>query len=200
MSSRDDNRPTESPTCLADGPPRSLRETLVMADWVFGYGSLIWSPDFDFDQSHLARVHGFHRAFCIRSTLYRGTPEAPGIVLGLDRGGSCIGMAFRLTPQHRLRSIEALYEREMIQQVYHPRLIDAVLRDGRKVRALTFVANRDNPSYEKLPDAEIARRLACCQGQRGHNLDYAIRTRQSLTHHGVDCPHLARITRHLERA
>jgi glutathione-specific gamma-glutamylcyclotransferase len=169
----------------------------VQADWVFGYGSLIWDPGFPFEDSSLAQVHGYHRTFCIRSTRYRGTPDAPGVVLGLDRGGSCIGVAFRLHPDRRGDAIRALYEREMINQVYVPSLLNATLRNGTRIRALTFVANRQNVSYERLSDAEIVRRLNCCHGQRGQNRDYAIRTWHSLDAHGVHCPHLARIGRRL---
>lgn len=172
-------------------------ETLVIADWVFGYGSLIWDPGFEFEEACLARVHGYHRAFCIRSTRFRGTPDAPGVVLGLDRGGSCIGMAFRLKPQSRRQAIEALYEREMTGKVYVPKVLDATTRCGRHVKALTFVANRDSVAYERLPDTEIVRRLSCCRGLRGLNGEYAIRTWHSLTERGVHCPHLARVGRHL---
>jgi glutathione-specific gamma-glutamylcyclotransferase len=173
-------------------------EPRVHADWVFAYGSLIWDPGFRYDASHLARVHGYHRTFCIRSIHYRGTPSAPGVVLGLDRGGSCIGMAFRLDPDHRIAAIEALYEREMLNNVYVPTLVNAVLRGGERVRALTFVANHASPSFERMTEAEIVRRLSSCRGQRGHNRDYALRTLHSLAAHGVHCPHLARVGRHLQ--
>jgi cation transport protein ChaC len=89
---------------------------LLFADWVFGYGSLIWNPEVDFNRSELGRVHGYHRAFCIRSTRYRGTPEQPGVVLGLERGGSCVGVAYQLRHETRRHSIERLYEREMLNQ------------------------------------------------------------------------------------
>jgi cation transport protein ChaC len=166
-------------------------------DWVFGYGSLIWDPGFDFRESGLARVHGYHRAFCIRSTRYRGTPERPGVVLGLDRGGSCIGMAFRLRPESRRAAVDALYEREMTGGVYVARTLSAMLVDGRRVRALAFVANHDSRSYQRLTDDEIVERLTSCCGQRGPNREYAVRTWRSLAEHGVHCPHLGRVGRRL---
>lgn len=169
----------------------------VLADWVFGYGSLIWDPGFDFGEAHLARVHGYHRAFCIRSTRYRGTPERPGVVLGLDRGGSCIGMAFRLRPASRRAAVDALFEREMTGGVYVARTLSATLVDGRPVQALAFVANRSSASYQRLTDDEILERLTRCHGQRGPNLDYALRTWRSLAEHGVHCPHLGRLGRRL---
>ena len=169
----------------------------ALPDWVFGYGSLIWDPGFEFLESYLGQVHGYHRTFCIRSTRYRGTPEQPGVVLGLDRGGSCIGMVFRLSADSRRRAIDALYEREMTGGVYVARMLSAVLGDGRRVHALAFVANRASPSYERLNDDEIVDRLSSCCGQRGRNREYALRTWRSLADHGVHCPHLGRVGRRL---
>lgn len=157
----------------------------VTADWVFGYGSLIWNPEIDFDRSELGRLHGFHRAFCIRSTRYRGTPERPGVVLGLDRGGSCVGMAFRLRPDTRRRSFEALYAREMGNNVYVPSEVAVTLSHGERIRALTFVANRDSDAYQLLPEAEVLTRLNACCGQRGPNVEYLLNTVKSLQSHGV---------------
>ncbi|MFT3800655.1 MAG: gamma-glutamylcyclotransferase [Burkholderiaceae bacterium] len=162
-------------------------------DWVFAYGSLIWNPEIDFDRAELVKVHGFHRAFCIRSIHHRGTPERPGVVLGLDRGGSCVGMAFRLRPETRAESIDILYEREMQYAVYIPTLVGAALADGTRIRALTFVANRANNAYQRLAEDEILQRMRCCAGQRGANVDYLINTWRSLQQHGVHDEMLARL-------
>lgn len=174
----------------------------IDADWVFGYGSLIWDPGFEYVEHRLGQVHGYHRSFCISSTRFRGTPEAPGVVLGLDRGGSCIGMAFRLLPASRSRAIDGLFEREMSGGVYLPRMLSIRISSGRaggfeKVRALTFVANHQSRSYARLSDDEIVRRLSACCGQRGRNREYALRTWHGLAGHGVHCPHLGRVGRRL---
>lgn len=179
------------------GERARVRPADPLPDWVFGYGSLIWDPGFDFSEARLAQVHGYHRTFCIRSTRYRGTPERPGVVLGLDRGGSCIGMAFRLCPESRRKAVDALYEREMTGGVYVARMLATVLQDGQRVEALAFVANRTSPSYQRLSDDEIVARLTSCCGQRGPNRDYALNTLHSLAAHGVHCPHLGRVGRRL---
>jgi glutathione-specific gamma-glutamylcyclotransferase len=165
----------------------------VETDWVFAYGSLIWNPGFDFAEANLARVHGYHRSFCISSTRYRGTPEAPGVVLGLDRGGSCIGMAFKLRQQTRLAALEALFEREMTGGVYVARVVAVCVGPQRREQALAFVANPCSAAYARLSEAEIVRRLSHCQGERGPNRDYALSTWRSLAERGVDCPHLNRL-------
>jgi len=194
---------TDFDSAPGHGSPADGTDTpdhLPAPDWVFGYGSLIWDPGFEYAESQLGLVHGYHRTFCIRSTRYRGTPEQPGVVLGLDRGGSCIGMAFRLAADTRRRAVAALFDREMTGGVYVARLLAVVLPDGRRVRALAFVENRISSSFERLHDDEIVRRLSSCCGQRGRNRDYAIRTWHTLAEHGVHCPHLARIGRRLQTA
>lgn len=173
----------------------------VDADWVFGYGSLIWNPDFDFEQAHLARAWGYHRAFCVRSTRYRGTPERPGVVLGLDRGGSCIGVAYRLMPDSRTEAIERLFAREIPDPdtgIYLARQIAVELPDGTRVQALTFVADRGRHSYQRLSDAEVIERLHTCHGQRGPNRDYAINTWDALRQRGVHDARLLRYVRQLQ--
>ncbi len=132
----------------------------VDTDWVFGYGSLIWNPEIDYERAMLARAHGYHRAFCITSRHYRGTAEAPGVVLGLDRGGSCIGLAFRLHRDQRHRAIEHLYAREMLGDVYRPTLAAITLADGSQVRALTFVANRTSADWLSRDEEQVDAYLA----------------------------------------
>lgn len=169
------------------------------AQWAFAYGSLIWHPDFEYVERHLVRVHGYHRAFCINSTRYRGTPESPGVVLGLDRGGSCRGVAYRITPGQELQTVEALYQREMPNHVYTPRLLPVRLPDGRQIEAITFVARRNHHSYLKLPRDEILRRLSSCMGGRGHNREYALNTWHALLEWGIQDAGLGAIVRELER-
>lgn len=170
----------------------------VQTDWVFGYGSLIWNPGFDFDRSELARVHGYHRSFCLRSTRYRGTPQQPGVVLGLDRGGSCTGIAFRMPARSREQSLARLFEREIpdpANRIYLACQIQATLGSGERVQALAFVADRSASSYQRLDDREILRRLSGCHGLRGPNRDYALNTWRALCSRGVEDARLARYAR-----
>ena len=155
-------------------------EDRIAARWIFAYGSLIWDPGFDYDERCPVRIHGFHRAFCIRSTRYRGTESAPGIVLGLDRGGSCHGLAYRIAGISTRDVVEQIYRREMGNYSYLPRMIPIKLSDGRHIEALTFVARRVSPGYESLDDAELMRRLRNSRGVRGSNREYAINTWTSL--------------------
>jgi cation transport protein ChaC len=171
----------------------------LRAEWVFAYGSLIWHPDFEYVERHLVRIHGYHRAFCISSTRYRGTPEAPGVVLGLDRGGSCHGVVYRLRPGDEERVVEALYQREMPNLVYTPRMLPVRLPDGRQAEAITFVARRDHPGYLRISHDEILRRLSSCRGGRGHNREYAINTWHALREWGIEDAGLGIIARALER-
>jgi glutathione-specific gamma-glutamylcyclotransferase len=190
--------PNHSATSLIDDCSQA-KQPRLQASWVFGYGSLMWNPEFDYAQAVLARVHGFHRAFCVRSTLYRGTPEQPGVVLGLDFGGSVDGVAFQIKPGQESEAIERLYEREMIQNIYEARILNARLRDGRTVKALAFVANRQHEGYQPLSEDEIIARLNCCQGARGPNCDYAINTFAHLQQLGVQDQRLARIVARLAK-
>ncbi len=109
-----------------------LRIDDIASDWVFAYGSLIWAPGIEFAERRVARLYGYHRAFCISSTRYRGTTERPGAVLGLDRGGSCTGVAYRLKTASRQASLKALFQREIpdpARAVYKASMVQLVLGD-----------------------------------------------------------------------
>ena len=153
--------------------------------WIFGYGSLMWDPCFEYRRSAPALLRGYHRAFCVRSTRYRGTPDRPGLVLGLDRGGACRGIAFLVPEANAGRVLEDLWEREMLGGVYAPRVITVGV-GAEKVRALTFVADRAKAGYTGgLEVAEVARTIADCSGARGPNADYLFNTLRHLDAIGI---------------
>jgi glutathione-specific gamma-glutamylcyclotransferase len=162
--------------------------------WVFGYGSLMWSPGFDFREKGLARVHGYHRALCILSTRYRGTLRRPGLVVGLCRGGSCWGMAFRVEACRVRPTLRRLWSREMPRRVYEPRLVQARVGRRRRVRALAFLADPEHPSYVRELDLHgRAKLVAQGIGQRGPCVDYIRNTLDHMQEVGVRDPHLERI-------
>jgi len=145
--------------------------------WVFGYGSLMWRPGFDYHDAHLGRVYGYRRALCIHSFIHRGTPEQPGLVLGLDRGGSCSGMVFKVDGHSREEVIAYLRKREMTNKVYMERRLTVHLPSGERVKALSFVTDRSHRQYAgDLGVEESVRRVRRSQGQSGHNIDYVLST------------------------
>ena len=162
--------------------------------WVFGYGSLMWSPGFRPSAKSTALVRGYHRALCILSSRYRGTPEKPGLVMGLCRGGSCWGMAFRVPAARVRRVLAALWKREMLNKVYKPTLIPVLVAPGRRIRALAFVADTAHRQFVRELDLHgRARLVAQGVGQRGRCVDYIRNTLEHMLELGVNDPHLARI-------
>ena len=154
--------------------------------WVFGYGSLMWNPGFAFVEQAKARVFGYRRALCVRSHVHRGTAESPGLVLGLDLGGSCLGMAFRVAPDEREAVVAYLRERELVTHVYKERLLPLRLADGRVVTALAYVIDRAHLQYAGALQAdEAALIVAHARGRSGENVDYVLNTLEHLREMGI---------------
>ena len=154
--------------------------------WVFGYGSLMWRPGFDHAERRTAQLHGYHRALCIYSHVHRGTPDVPGLVLGLDRGGRCRGVAFRVPAESAAATIAYLREREQATAVYLERHVSVRLDDGRGIRAVTYVADRKHPQYAgRLPTEDLLRLVNQGVGISGANPDYVRATHQQLIELGV---------------
>jgi len=149
--------------------------------WVFGYGSLMWRPGFAHVETMRARLHGYRRSLCIYSHVHRGTPDHPGLVLGLDAGGSCLGIAFRVPGDMTDEVMVYLREREMSNQVYHEKWLRLRLADGRDVQAVTYVADRRHIQYAGSLKAEDAAAIVIsAQGDSGANLDYVANTLEHL--------------------
>lgn len=141
--------------------------------WVFGYGSLMWSPGFDYEEVCRATLPGYHRDLCVLSYVFRGTPEVPGIVMGLRPGGHCQGRAFRIAVDDQAAVMTYLHEREMINNVYEPSWLEIVREDGSACTAYTFVARADHDQYVgDESQAEKVRLVLQGFGQGGSALEY----------------------------
>ena len=166
--------------------------------WVFGYGSLMWNPGFDSLERLPATMHGVHRALCVSSWVHRGTQECPGLVLGLDRGGSCRGVAFRIAQAEQENVLDYLRQRELVTSVYLERWRKTRLADGGEVSALVYVVDRQHPQYAgRMPDEDIASIVRKTEGKSGRNLDYVINTITHLRESGVHDPHLEAVAARL---
>jgi cation transport protein ChaC len=161
--------------------------------WLFAYGSLMWRPDFEFAEQRPATLRGWHRRFCLWQWRYRGTPERPGLMLALDRGGSCVGTAYKVVRPDLRAKVMPVWRREMRGRGYRPRWVVAGTPQG-PVRALTFVANRDGERYAgRLSDPEIADRIALACGPMGPSADYLLNTVAHCEAMGIHDRHLWRV-------
>jgi len=167
--------------------------------WVFGYGSLMWHPGFPHLEVRIARLRGLHRGFCVYSHRYRGTPEVPGLVLGLDRGGSCQGMVFRVPAGEGEEVLDYLYEREMVTGVYRPSWRRAETDLG-AVSAITFVVDRDHRQYAgRLSHEEMVELILQGCGNRGPCMEYLENTVHHLRALGLEDRGLERLLKETSR-
>ena len=158
--------------------------------WVFAYGSLMWNPGFPFEESRCARLAGYRRAFCVYSHHYRGTPDRPGLVLGLMPGGACQGIAFRIAEERWPAAHAYLDERELVTYAYRPALLPVEV-DGGTVAAHTYVADPDHHQYAGLLDPDAAAAMILhAEGCAGLNRDYLINTVRRLEQEGFRDDHL----------
>lgn len=154
--------------------------------WIFGYGSLMWRPGFAVEARQEARLYGYHRAFCVYSHVHRGTPERPGLVLGLDRGGSCRGMAFRVPGTRWEETLDYLRAREQATAVYLERDVPILLESGERARAVTYLVDRRHRQYAGRLDLDDQLRLVRQGvGRSGVNPDYVESTVRHLEEMGI---------------
>jgi cation transport protein ChaC len=145
--------------------------------WVFAYGSLMWNPAIEFAEAQPSRVDGWRRSFCFWLPMGRGTPELPGLMLALERGGACEGIAYRLSPEQVESELALLWNREMLAGVYQAQWVPTQLRDGRTVTAVTFVIDTAHCQYcGDLPIERKAHHIAFAEGRRGACRDYLANT------------------------
>jgi cation transport protein ChaC len=166
----------------------SLIETMRHVEgevWVFGYGSLMWNPIIVPAEQRVVRITGYHRSFCLRSTVGRGSPERPGLMLGLDAGGSAVGLALRIARETQADDLALLWRRERSTGSYAPKWLRATGRED-AIHVLAFTANRQADNcVGNLTEEETAHLLSRGAGFLGTNLDYLVRTHGSLLEHGI---------------
>lgn len=173
----------------------SIQEALASRDlnqdqWIFAYGSLLWRPEFEFVEQRLATLQGHHRALCLWSRINRGTPENPGLVFGLEQGGSCGGMVFRIPAARVPQIFQSLWAREMMTGAYHPNWIDCDTDSG-TVTALAFVINRQAQGYvPTLPMDDLVRIVMSAHGKYGSCFEYVEQTHLALQAVGIQDAHL----------
>jgi cation transport protein ChaC len=199
-----DDRKTRPVTRLANfAPPASaaqpLKPTELLASlrnalapwepgtpfWIFAYGSLMWNPKFTFDARHVATIRGYHRSFRLWSRINRGTPENPGLVLTLERGGSCRGLVYRITPDLVQEQMNLIWKREMNFDSYRPRWLNCAV-GGEKLKALCFTVNRRCSGYTgEIPEKVMVEAIASAAGRYGPAHDYLFKTTETLHEHGI---------------
>jgi cation transport protein ChaC len=168
--------------------------------WVFGYGSLIWNPGFRYLRSERALLHGAHRSLSIYSFRHRGTPERPGLVFGLSRGGSCLGVAFEVDQAIWPQVFDYLQEREQDRGVYREARRKVTLADGAVVTALAYLVNEQHPQFAgRLALDEQVRLVARSTGESGPNTEYVRNTAQHLLSMGIRDKALMQIVGALDR-
>ncbi len=168
--------------------------------WVFAYASLMWRPDFEHTEVLDATLHGYNRRLCIYSYQYRGTPECPGLVFGLDRGGSCRGRVLRVVSKNVDDVVGYLYEREMINKVYHPRMVSVTINPHSDApipaTSLTFIADTNHIQYAPpMEDFEAVKLIRQGHGIGGPCIDYLSNTADHLRQLGITDHHLERLVK-----
>jgi len=173
----------------------SLRNTLAARPdhgsgiWLFGYGSLIWNPTVQYVESRITSIEGWQRAFCLSTPAGRGTPEHPGLVLALNAGGNCTGVAFRIAEESLVQELSIVWRREMLTGAYIPHWVPLRGQTGDIFGSgIAFTINQVGPQYADLPEAEVVRRLATARGALGSASDYLFQTRNGLKDLGITDP------------
>ncbi|NYT35677.1 gamma-glutamylcyclotransferase [Allopusillimonas soli] len=167
--------------------------------WVYGYGSLIWRPEFDFTEKRIALLHGYHRALCLWSRVNRGTPDQPGLVFGLDVGGSCRGMAFRIPAASVPADMEALWRREMPSGAYIPKWINCRTDQG-AISALAFTMNRNTDAYVRgLSNEHLLHIVRNAHGSYGPCVEYVLETADALKRSNIHDKRLQALVGQLAR-
>ena len=168
--------------------------------YIFAYGSLLWNPTVDYEEEYLAKIYGFHRSFCMKTNLGRGSFKKPGLMLGLDRGGSCRGSALKLKKSEAIKNIDILFRREMVTGAYKPKLLKTILEDGRKVMSLAFTVDKKHKNYfQNKAIRTKATMISNAHGFLGTCEEYFSNTLQSLSELNIVDREMIAISKHLKK-
>ena len=168
--------------------------------WVFAYGSLIWNPGFPYLSREPAKLIGYHRRYCIASMIYRGTPERPGLVLGLEAGGCCEGVGYRVAGELKQTTLDYLRARELITSVYHEKILRIETREGVGHDALTYVADPGHEQHVPASDFDaMIETIAAASGESGPNAEYALNTSANLAALSIRDPLIEEVAEALRR-
>ena len=168
----------------------SLDETLAARPtdapvWLFGYGSLMWNPAFSYAERRSGTLRGWRRRFCLWMRLGRGTPEQPGLMLALDRGGTTRGVAFRLAQGEERAELLLVWRREMFTAAYHARWVSLTTDEG-PVHAIALVVNREHDQYAAgIDEDEVVKHIASAHGPLGSSAEYLFETLAHLEQLGL---------------
>ncbi|MEK9676791.1 MAG: gamma-glutamylcyclotransferase [Rhodospirillaceae bacterium] len=185
---------------LMDPDERDATRHRLLADltededvWLFAYGSLIWNPTIEFLEKRAGTLHGFHRQFCLKTLMGRGTPDNPGLTLALEPGGECCGILFRVAAAEREQELKIVWGREMLSGAYRPQWVE-VETEQETVRAIAFTMNHDYPNYTgPLPEEHIVNTMATAIGPLGGCWEYLFQTCEHLADNDLDDSHLTRL-------
>jgi cation transport protein ChaC len=167
--------------------------------YIFAYGSLLWNPTVDYEEECLAKIYGFHRSFCMKTNLGRGSFKKPGLMLGLDRGGSCRGSALKLKKSEAIKNIDILFRREMVTGAYKPKLLKTILEDRRKVISLAFTVDKKHKNYFQNKAIQTkASMISNAHGFLGTCEEYFSNTLQSLSELNIVDSEMIAISKHLK--
>ena len=168
--------------------------------YVFAYGSLLWNPTVEYEGQFLAKIYGFHRSFCMKTYLGRGSFDNPGLMLGLDKGGSCQGLAFKLNKSNAIKNIDILFQREMVTGAYKPKLLKTKLANGKIVLSLAFTVDKKHKNFFEKKDVKIkAKMIAKANGFLGSCREYLDNTLHSLSELNIIDNEMRAISRHLKK-
>ena len=168
--------------------------------WVFAYGSLIWNPGFPYKAREPAKLIGFHRRYCVQSMIYRGTPERPGLVLGLEPGGACEGVAYRVAHELEAETMRYLRERELVTSVYLETVVRIETGEGARRDAVTYVADTAHEQYVATTEFDaMIETIAGASGVAGPNVEYALNTWANLLALGLADPLIEQVAQALRR-